>query len=285
MSRCGEIRQGISGTPVHTQAMDPSPRNLLAADVSANRRARGFTILEVMIALALLATASMTIMSNWAGLHDTRRTIQERQKAQAVLQGVAERLISLEGGALGTKAAPWSQGRFFDRKAKDDSARIGRAPLSETATADADNLVRQGLVANGTGLTGLKIYIEYYRAVRDVSGTANGLLSTKDISSQAAESSEAMRARFADRAIRDAVRIDADSPFSVLPADDPLIIRVLATWRQPGEKVVDSYGGILESDSDSIPDDEDDDPYSSQNDDCDGVPLRNYVQLFMGRRF
>jgi prepilin-type N-terminal cleavage/methylation domain-containing protein len=228
---------------------------------------RGFTILEVMVALALMATTTTLMISNWAGLNEGRRRVIERQQAQALIAEIIERLGTLDWGALGSTGAPWSQGRFFDRAA---GAAIGRPALQENAASAEDDINAQGLAVGSTGLHDLRIYIEYYHAL-DLD-TTPGLIQPADADAAA------FRTRFITLANRNASRINSSSPTSSVDTEAPIFIRVLASWATKDEILTDA-------DANGIPDGlEDDDPRIGGDLPSDGLPSRPYVELFAARR-
>lgn len=211
----------------------------------------GFSLLEVCAAIAVLAIALTTIMGQWAGLHSVRMQVAAKQRAQALLASIAERVASADWGELGTDKLAWSRGRFFDAVADD------RDPLSEAAADARDNLVAQGLIPAATGIRGLRIYIEYYRA--ETSGADAGvLLGDGD---PASASPTGFRTNFALKATRDAARITGANPTAAVDSDAPVWIRFLAVWSE-----LDRDAAGADADNNGLPDD------------------GQYCQLFLARR-
>jgi type II secretory pathway pseudopilin PulG len=211
----------------------------------------GFSLLEVCAAIAVLAIALTTIMGQWAGLHSVRMQVAAKQRAQALLSSIAERVASADWGQLGSDSLVWSRGRFFDPVGGD------REPLTETAADARDNLVTQGLIPGPTGIRGLRIYIEYYRA--ETSGANTGVLLGDNDPASASPTS--FRTNFALKATRDAARITGASPTTSVDSDAPVWIRFLAVWSDLERNAVGA-----DANNDGLPDD------------------GQYCQLFLARR-
>ena len=211
---------------------------------TTSRPRSGFSLLEVMVALSILGVGMAVVSANWATLFSMRRSVGDQQQALAALSTVAERIASADWAGLGTDAAPWSRGRYFDR---DGSTTIGLPPLSENPSNQREHLRAQGLLAMGTGLNNLKIYVEYYRAVSQ--GASAGVLTpaTADVNSAA------FRTRIASRSNRNDMRLDSATPTAAVGEDDPVFVRLLATWTA-APVMADPEEDRRDSDNDGRPD-------------------------------
>lgn len=131
---------------------------------------QGFSILEVMIAVAILATALAAAGGAMYTMHISRASLDEEVKVQGLAQAMAERLQGADWDSLGKTAHPWSWHRRATRQLVHDS--IG-APMDEITTNKANNLVDLGIVPTrtdekgnqirGLGVRGLQVYLEYYQ--------------------------------------------------------------------------------------------------------------------------
>ena len=118
------------------------------------------TLLEVMVALAILSFAVIAMMGNIATLDRAHRAAKETAVAQQLAQVLAERFQGATWHTLGQGAEHWS----YHRRQR---AGAGNPPLSETdattvAGVRVNNLEGLGLLTAPSGLRDLKVYVEYY---------------------------------------------------------------------------------------------------------------------------
>ena len=195
---------------------------------------RGFSLMEVMMALIILSVGLLALVGNHSTLGSARRTIGSESRAQAMVKAVSERLASDSFTALGT-GANWSAGRFMD-------GGLGRAPFTETAANDQDSLMKQGFITQDSGIEHLRIYIEYYRGLTsfdipgDPSSKRIGLLDGGNVGGQfgSLTGTDSFNAFFRIRANRDAARLAQNPPSIAIISGDPMVIRVVALWGDDG---------------------------------------------------
>lgn len=132
---------------------------------------QGFSILEVMIAIAILATALSIVGGTMYTMQQGRTAMDEEIKVQAIAQVMTERL----------------QGARWDDLGKDVSTYVGRnawswhrratkqlvyaptmdptitPPMQEKAARKVDDLIEQGIITDPSGVRNLKVYLEYYQ--------------------------------------------------------------------------------------------------------------------------
>lgn len=121
-----------------------------------------FSMLEVMIAFAVLATVMTILASNLYTLSHVRTAMKERAVAQEIARLVSERIQSQVFSSLGTGGSDmgWSWHR---RLTPAPGSTAATNPLTETAANSADNLIGQGLLQEPSGVPGLAVFMEYYR--------------------------------------------------------------------------------------------------------------------------
>ena len=125
---------------------------------------RGFSLIEVMISLSILAIGILAIVGQMASLNTVRANDRDALAFDLMLNELQERFQGCRWEALGTDKLPWSLPRH------PDAASTDRQPMVDDATVTADrDLLRMGLISKRLGIPGLKIYVEYYRgaATRD----------------------------------------------------------------------------------------------------------------------
>lgn len=130
----------------------------------------GFSILEVVIAIAILATALSAAGGIIYTMHISRSALQEEVKVQALAQSIIERLQGAQWDGLGKTGAPWSWHRRATRQLV--YAQVG-VPMEENAALPENDLVALGIVPEytdasgavikGSGVRGLRVYLEYYQ--------------------------------------------------------------------------------------------------------------------------
>jgi type II secretory pathway pseudopilin PulG len=121
-----------------------------------------FSMIEVMIALAVLATVMTILASNLYTLSNVRTTMKERAVAQEIARLMSERIQSQVFASLGGSGTEmgWSQHR---RLTPAPGSTVPTNPMTETATNPADNLIAQGLLQQPSEIAGLSVFLEYYR--------------------------------------------------------------------------------------------------------------------------
>lgn len=141
---------------------------------------RAMTLVEVMLAVTVLAVGIGALVGQIAALSSLRRSSVADQEAQALLANFAERVSSADIAKLRTSALPWS----YARPLPDDGANTWPGgstwtvpeenwvrPLNISTDAskfdsrDGNSLVKQGLLKSNSALINPQVFIEYYRAM------------------------------------------------------------------------------------------------------------------------
>lgn len=123
-------------------------------------RRQGFTLLEVMVSMALLATVLSSVIGSIYTMHRTRVMAQEEAESQALGRLFVERIMAEPWGNLHSGAA----GSFWKANYADDASAV---PLTAQALRSA------AVVEQLPALNDLKVFIEYYpqsaleNAIRD----------------------------------------------------------------------------------------------------------------------
>jgi prepilin-type N-terminal cleavage/methylation domain-containing protein len=213
---------------------------------SSTGSARGFTLIEVMIAVALLATGLGAVLVHYSTLQEQRKATTQRSIAQDVLRQLTERISTANAWDLGdpiptgSPAAiklPWSLARFEDPTVVSD-----RDPMTENAPLPGDDLRLLGVIQRPTGLDQIVVFVEYYRGVRV--RTASGLLVPGPTNAGAIDGDADgdgvndeflapgdYRARFSDVAWRRDRMLDPTrKPCEQIGDNEPFLIRVLVVY-------------------------------------------------------
>lgn len=207
----------------------------------------GMSLVEAIIAVAVLATGICGALSMIDVMSKARRQVSEEEQVQKLVQSVVARLQTESWTSLGTSSTAaatatgsvYSAPRFFNLAAGGNGP-----PLTETATNPRDNLVALGFIPKPTGVRNLAIYIEYYRAV-----TFNGNPGLMDRTyAQVGD----FRTWFQNSSNRATVRIGP--PTASFPPtaawfteggyigeDDPVSIRVFATWGDAASRKMEVF--------------------------------------------
>jgi type II secretory pathway pseudopilin PulG len=128
----------------------------------------GLTILEVMIAVAILASALSMVGGVLYTMHQARAAIDEEIKVQAIAQVMTERLQGARWDDLGRDLADvpgrnaWSWHRRATKQVAYSDTMVV-PPLQEQAAAETNDLVKLGILSEPSGVPGLQIYLEYYQ--------------------------------------------------------------------------------------------------------------------------
>ncbi len=128
----------------------------------SNSGRRAFSMIEVMVAVAVLATVMTILASNLYTLNNVRATMKERAVAQEIARLMSERIQSEVFSNLGTGNTNmgWSWHR---RLTPAPGSTNPTNPLTETAANPSDNLIAQGLLQQPSEIAGLSVFLEYYR--------------------------------------------------------------------------------------------------------------------------
>lgn len=95
---------------MRNQKMPPPPAGNLSRGGPKRRRASGFTLVELALAMTLLLVALMAMSASTVRMHELRRQNRERNMAQNAMRSVAERIHSLSAISVeGQGDTPWSE--------------------------------------------------------------------------------------------------------------------------------------------------------------------------------
>lgn len=122
-----------------------------------------FSMIEVMISVAILATVTTVLASNLYSLNQARINMKERAVAREIARLMSERIQSENFAQLGTSNTTlgWSWHRRLTPLP--GFAASVNPPLTETAANAEDNLITQGLLQQRSEISNLSVYLEYYR--------------------------------------------------------------------------------------------------------------------------
>ena len=147
------------------------------ADLSQIMNRRGMSLVEVIIAAAILAIILSGVLGSYGSLVQGGQNLRQDQQVHNIQLMMAERLREVPWDELGTAAAPWSLQRQVGTDTfMTDDASIGDSASNLAITADrrilqiTDTATNLGVLDAPTGIEGLEVYVEYYRAVTDGSG-------------------------------------------------------------------------------------------------------------------
>ena len=210
-------------------------RILLWRQPALRSRARAFTLVEIVVALAVITVGLVGLFSALSTQDQARTGVRETQKLTALATSISERIYTMDWKAVGTSAngAEWTQPRPFDPA----------APLAGGLT-EAE-LIAAGLLAQPTGIRDLRFYIEFYRTETTPAGQ-RGLLDNEPGAyanaiprgyPDEAASRSGLTARLA--ALRGEML--GSNPTSALGEADTLAIRTLLLWADDG--TVSYFGG------------------------------------------
>lgn len=129
----------------------------------------GFTLVEVMIAVAVLTVGMFGVLSMIPILAKAREGALELVTARQITDTIAERIQGsawkeLGGTTTQTTGAfnvnAWSLPRYRD------ATFPVNPPLTETDVDPNNNLVSSAIIGQRSGVPDLKVYVEYYDAVK-----------------------------------------------------------------------------------------------------------------------
>jgi len=131
----------------------------------------GFSLLEVMIAIAILATALSVAIGTIYTLHQGRAALDEELKAQAIAQVMVERLQGASWDSLGKYIddVPGHNAWSWHRRATKQLVFLPSMdpnvtpPMQEKALRPDDDLIALGILSAPSGVRNLKVYLEYYQ--------------------------------------------------------------------------------------------------------------------------
>ncbi|HAT10616.1 MAG TPA: hypothetical protein DCS97_08500 [Planctomycetes bacterium] len=206
----------------------------------------GFSLLEVMVAIALLATGVTMMLGSLVTQHQGRGSVRDTQRVTELVTTLRERLFSEPWTPTGTTTlhglgvSTWSTPGVFNQT----------NPFGGTGRHDEAALLAAGIIVQPTGLTDLSYYLEYYRA-DTLSATQRGLFdkgtdaNNDDIYDTFASATESRAGLTANLT---AAQRFSSAPTSSIGADEPLAIRIVVVWRGLGvlgAQTASSGGGTV----------------------------------------
>lgn len=129
----------------------------------------GLSILEVMIAVAILASALSIVGGTIYSMHLARTSIDEEIKVQAIAQTLVERLQGARWEDLGRDVSSypgrnaWSWHRRATKQLAYPAVSDFPRPLRDDAPLKEHDLVNSGLLEDKSGIVDLELYLEYYQ--------------------------------------------------------------------------------------------------------------------------
>jgi hypothetical protein len=192
-------------------------------------------MVEVMIAMTVLAIGMFAVMDNWARLSSVRGESEDISRVNQVMDALQNRILASLGEDLGKNQSaadgirlPWSLPSDSAAWAADNTVGLNAQDLIDLKVVGQD--------AGPGNLENFVIFMEYYRAVPLDPATQPGLL-------QYGTSSETFRAALADPTVRAGCQLTVDpesglggllaldaSNASAIGQFDPVIIRIQAYW-------------------------------------------------------
>ena len=187
-------------------------------------------MIEVMIALTILAIAITAILSNYHVLNTVRQDTAARGAVSELGRAILDRITAGDMRALGVLspagsgvAQPWSLMRSEDLP-------LLRPPMTQGAADPANDLVALGLIPGPMPVTDLQVFIEYFRGVNVIDLTT-GIVQLSGVLDENYLERGDFREAFTDPDWRTARRLAGNAPPIVQVADDdPIVIRVILTW-------------------------------------------------------
>jgi prepilin-type N-terminal cleavage/methylation domain-containing protein len=136
----------------------------------------GMSLIEVMVAMTVLAVGLMAVVGQIAPLNSQRQFTKDTQLAQTLVKAIGERIATAPFESLRTDTLPWTYVRqlpLSDNSLPPQLTPETSAgttcqpvrPLDETSAVAGNNLLTQGLATQPTGLMNLQVFIEYYRTI------------------------------------------------------------------------------------------------------------------------
>lgn len=177
---------------------------------------QGFSLLEVMIALAILATVLASIAGGIVSLTSAKRSASEETEVSDLMRRWSERIIGGDWEWLGRDRSedPLNGAWSWQRPETEPPLALGEyPPLREGVKEKHNNAAIQVLGTEQSGLTDLRLYLEYYQpiALELCFTPVNGA---------------AARSTWADT--RNAYRLTP--PIDLRKQIDAVVVRLSATW-------------------------------------------------------
>lgn len=187
-------------------------------------------MIEVMIAITVLAVAITAILGNYQTLDSSRRDTASRGAIAELARGILDRIVAADAQSLGNEttppgavAQPWSLARIEDDPAL-------RPPLTQNAPNEEDDLVALGLIPGPVPVEDIQVWIEYYRGL-DVLDPSSGDVISRGVLSETFDEREDFREFFRNPTWRQDRRLATNiTPILQVDEDDPIVIRLILIW-------------------------------------------------------
>jgi prepilin-type N-terminal cleavage/methylation domain-containing protein len=199
----------------------------------------GFSLIEIMISIAVLATIMAALTSSMFTMSQIRRANKEQNQVAELTRLLAERIMGANWDWIGRDrpdegtvqyqhgAWSWHRPHYIAQPIPltesdgDPVHTIGFDPRASGDTGSVNDLQALKLVDGPTGIANLKIYVEYYRAsVFDDLFTASGGTAPFDL----------WKARTDGATATSLYAFPSQLGLFGLARDEALIVRVLMTW-------------------------------------------------------
>ena len=136
--------------------------------MTSRSRQAGFSMIEVMIAISVLAVGMMAIMDNWAGLKTMRDETAATSQVNRILETMQNRFEGALGEDLGKNAAnaavtrdvDWSEQKLYPDSASNVASLVGW----NEEDLKSFGIIPTDVQLESLGIENFRIYVEYYRS-------------------------------------------------------------------------------------------------------------------------
>lgn len=182
----------------------------------------GFSLLEIMFAMSILAIVLASIVANMSSLNQARENAGAMQQADAVIRGIMEKLQAIDFDDLGDDDH-WSAPRFLTSAAGETLEGLS-----------AEELITANVIQGPLAFDDVDVYIEYYRGIDfgfDGAHLAANNAATPGMMQYEDEAEDEYLRRVNDRVLDEptAFRLTDRAAITTI-AGDPIIIRLLIIW-------------------------------------------------------
>jgi prepilin-type N-terminal cleavage/methylation domain-containing protein len=201
----------------------------IASPSRAPRRCAGMSLIEVMIAFAILAVTLGAAMSGLSSSVQSNAFAEDREKANDLMRRITDRLQTLAWDELMGPTTSWTNRRFAQEANGDFNETGNFAPREEPF------LISQAVLDRPSGLADAQIWIEYYRALatrpsNPTVNSNNGLLERWDGASRAYVAIDRGAGFTGPRFDDPTVLVPCRVTSGINQHAGPLVIRVLIRW-------------------------------------------------------
>jgi len=197
---------------------------------------RASSLLEVMVALVLLAIVLSALVANMASLTQSRDFAAEQEQANLIIRDLVEKVQSCPIDLLGTDGH-WSEAQWIS----DDAGNpIGGLTVEQ--------LHQRGITDQPIHLEDLEVFIEYFRGVDLEEG---GVVVAEGMMQRDGEPREDYEQRISRHVLDDGAvfryrldeEVDGGRALAVRQqvALDPIVVRIIVRWGPVGERRLDVF--------------------------------------------